>query len=230
MVFLRGNMESMRVILVRHGQVQQPGKATFYGGADVPLSAAGEAEARRAGSFLQGLKLDHIACSPLSRARYGANQVAESQSPAFGQPELVDGFREIDRGRWFGLTREELSQQWPGDWEAHQNDLEAWRDHGGESIGGLRDRVLCGLEELRGRWSGKTVCIVSHLFPTRAILAFGAGAGLEAWDSLVIPTASISVLEFLPSGSCRVGLIGKVPREGEVASEASLFSLLRETT
>ena len=217
----------MRVILVRHGQVQQGPKATFYGGADVPLSSLGQLEAQKAGVFLKEIRFDHIVCSPLSRARYGANQVAERQEPVFEPLESVDGFREIDRGRWFGLTQEEVLREWPGDWEAHQANLENWREHGGESIGDLRDRVLESLEILRSRWFGRTICIVSHLFPTRAMLAFGAGQDLTEWERFKIPTASISALEFTSRGSCEVALVGKVPQKDEVASESSLFPVLR---
>ena len=53
-----------------------------------------------------------------------------------------DGFREVDRGNWVGLTPEEIEAQYPGSLEAHQGDLENWRGNEGESMGDVRDRVL----------------------------------------------------------------------------------------
>ena len=54
-------------------------RAVYYGAMDVPLSPLGEMEAIEAASYLSRFNLQHIAASPLSRAKFGARQVAAQQ-------------------------------------------------------------------------------------------------------------------------------------------------------
>jgi broad specificity phosphatase PhoE len=198
----------MRLFLIRHGAVIPPAPGAFYGGADVPLSDVGKAEAKAAARFLADIEVDHIVASPLERAHYGARQVAEHRDMPV---ELFDGLREIDRGRWFGLTREEIEQRWPGDIDAHFSDPFNWRENGGESLGDLRERVLKVRDELRDRHRGRTVVLVSHMFPTRSMLADARGLDFDQWLSLEIPTASVSLVDYNDNDKGRVAWVGHKP-------------------
>lgn len=197
----------MRVYLVRHGAVSPTREGMYYGGSEVLLSDVGRQEARRAAERLQGEIVDHLVCSPLGRARYGAEQVAEVCG--LGSPELVEGFREIDRGRWVGLLRGEIQEQFPGDLEAHEGDPEAWTGHGGESLGQLRDRVLRARDRVLESCSGRGLVVVSHLFPTRAMLADVLGLPPTRWAELKVPTGSVSVLERGADGAWTVLAVGE---------------------
>ena len=183
----------MRLFLVRHGAVAPERHGSFYGGTEVRLSSEGMAEAREAGRQLRSENLNAIYASPLSRAQFGAKQVAEGRNM---QIRTEPGFLEIDRGRWLGRTPEEVQSEYPGDLEAHARDPWSWRSHGGESLGDLRTRVLEALQRVRSVHDQQdSVAIVSHMFPTRAILAEVMGLDLPAWKELEIPTASISLIE-----------------------------------
>lgn len=183
----------MRLILVRHGAVRVARPRTFYGGSEVPLSAEGMREAERAAAALAGRRLDHVACSPLSRARHGAERIAAGRGLA-GRPEVCEALREIHRGRWVGLTEEEIRARWPADLRAHAEDLEGWRGHEGESLGDLRDRVLGARDDLLRDWGGGTVAVVAHLYPIRALLAEALHRPLGDWERLHVPTGSITVI------------------------------------
>jgi probable phosphoglycerate mutase len=103
-----------RLFLVRHGEVINPGGVlpVYYGAMDVPLSPLGEKEARAAAQYLQQFDLQHVASSPLSRAVYGANQVLELQGSNNSDDLVVlEGFVELDRGAWCGLTKEEIGAE-----------------------------------------------------------------------------------------------------------------------
>jgi len=204
----------MRLILVRHGAVAPPRPQVFYGGTEVPLSEAGRAEAAAAAAALQDWPLDAVVSSPLSRARYGAERIAENRGLA-GAPDLAEAFREIDRGRWLGLTKDEIRERWPGDLEAHARDPRGWRGHAGESLEDLRLRVLQGRSELEARWPGRAVAVVAHLYPIRALAAEASGLGLEAWEEMKIPTGSITLLERGRSG-WRVEVLGWKPEAEKV--------------
>jgi broad specificity phosphatase PhoE len=203
----------MRLILVRHGAVRAERPRSFYGGSEVPLSADGLREAARAAAALSGRHLDHVACSPLSRARHGAERIADGRGLP-GAPECFEGLREIHRGRWLGLTAEEVESRWPGDLRAHAEDPEAWRGHGGESLGDLRDRVCDARDALLRAWGGGTVAVVAHLYPIRALLAEALHRPLRDWESLNVPTGSVSVITGTALGWV-VEAVGWQPEDGE---------------
>lgn len=210
----------MRLILVRHGEVEVPRPRTFYGGSEVPLSAAGRLEAQRAAEALRPLRLDHVACSPLSRARFGAERLAEHR--ALAQPlQLLDALREIHRGRWVGLTAEEIAERWPGDLDAHAADPVDWRGHEGESLADLRDRVLGARDQLARDWHGGTVAVVAHLYPIRAMVADALHRPLQDWERLKAPTGSITVLSGTPVGWV-VEAVGWKPEPGEALQRLPL--------
>ncbi|MDP7062841.1 MAG: histidine phosphatase family protein [Planctomycetota bacterium] len=200
----------MRLFLIRHGEVEPTRQGSFYGGSEVPLSALGEQEARRAALFIADQELDYVISSPLSRACFGAEQLLKGRSTAI--PWVRDNsFLEINRGDWVGLTPEEVEIKAPGQLAAHQQDPANWRGHHGESLGDLRIRVISGLERIRALGDELSVALVSHLFPTRAILAEVLGLPLTQWNQIEIPTASISLVEFAADGMSKVIYQGHKP-------------------
>ncbi|RMH03759.1 MAG: histidine phosphatase family protein [Planctomycetota bacterium] len=186
----------MRVFLVRHGAVALPRPGVFYGGTEVPLSPTGRAEAEAAAELLAETQPTALWSSPLERARSGAERIA-ARHPGL-EVRIDPGLREIDRGRWTGLRPEEIERRWPGQLAAHRADPESWRGHGGESLGDLRRRALAAWRRILERSGPGDLIVVSHLHPTRAILAEAAGLPLAAWPDLQLPTGSVSLLEGPP--------------------------------
>jgi len=182
---------SLTLYLIRHGKVALQPLGAFYGGAEVPLSPKGREEARQAARKLEDVALDRVLSSPLSRARFGARCLLEGRSGL--ELEVEPRLREIDRGRWVGLTPRQIEASFPGDLAAHEADPASWRGHGGESLGDLRTRVLEVLDDLGRDSRTGVMALVSHLWPIRAVLARDRGIPLEmaAWNALKVPTGSI---------------------------------------
>ncbi len=182
---------SLTLYLIRHGHVSADPPGAFYGGAEIPLSPQGREEARQAARSLRTVHLDRLVSSPLSRALFGARVIQEGH-PGL-QLEQESRIREIDRGRWVGLTPEQVEASYPGELAAHERDPRDWRAHGGESLGDLQARVLQALKTLRRVTPAGTVALVSHLWPIRAILAQERGLllDLRAWEQVEVPTGSV---------------------------------------
>lgn len=198
----------MRLFLIRHGAVNPVRHGSFYGGTEVELSSAGRIEARNAALQLKEVTLQAIYASPLSRAQYGAEQVMSGRSGL--QIQTMPGLKEIARGRWIGLTPAELDAEFPDDREAHRLDPWNWRAHGGESLGDLRTRVLqCRDDLVAGHRGDGSVALVSHMFPTRAILADAMNLDLPLWDEIVVPTGSVSCVEYGAEGEAKVLFLGR---------------------
>jgi len=82
----------------------------------VELSPLGKMEAVAAGGFMADILSSNdnsnvrVFSSPLRRARYGAKKVVESIC-APPEVEIIDGFKELDRGKWCGMTKEQIGEQ-----------------------------------------------------------------------------------------------------------------------
>ena len=185
-----------RLFLVRHGEVINPGgdRAVLYGSMDVSLSKTGELEAQSAGEFLSQFQLGHVFSSPLSRAIYGANEVWKRQQNALGNVVVLDGFKELDRGDWCGLTKEEVGEALMARFDACD---ESATPANGESFTALKSRVVNALHESLSRMDpGTAACIVSHLQVTRCMLSEALGVPTSEMTRLKIATASITCIDY----------------------------------
>ncbi|MBC8371564.1 MAG: histidine phosphatase family protein [Planctomycetes bacterium] len=181
----------MRFHLVRHGETAPIPPNSFYGGADVPLSDAGKAQASSAADCLANEPIECIISSPLNRAIYGADQVGLRHPNA--DRLVVDDLREVDRGRWVGHDLASLNASYPNDWSDYIAEPLSWCGHGGESLQNVYDRVGLAFDSLLAL-PYSSVVIVAHMFPIRALVSKCQLSRDMASDmmNIVIPTASIS--------------------------------------
>lgn len=117
----------------------------IQGALDVPLSELGQAEARAAGDYLKAFDLEYVACSPLKRAIYGAEQVYERQSSQSSDILILEGFKELDRGAWCGKTKAEIGNDMMARFDACD---ESVTPEGGESFPFLKERVMKARDEV----------------------------------------------------------------------------------
>ncbi len=95
-----------RLVLLRHGQTEWSRDGKHTGRTDVPLTAAGERDARRLAPRLAGFDLALVLCSPLSRARRTAELAGLD-------PVDDDDLVEWDYGAYEGRTTPEIRED-PG--------------------------------------------------------------------------------------------------------------------
>lgn len=185
-----------RLFMVRHGEVINPGgdRPVYYGAMDVSLSPLGELEAIEAASYLSRFDLQHVASSPLSRAKFGAQKVCVNQSNS-NDVVVFDGFKELDRGAWCGKTKDEIGADMLARFDACDESVTP--GDGGESYPTLKARVIASRDELLDMTDvGKASAIVSHLQVTRAMLSDALEMDIKEMASLKIATASITCVDY----------------------------------
>ena len=132
----------LTLLLTRHGQAAA-GEVMLGGQLDVPLMPQGREEAAALARRLNGVRIDRIVSSPMLRA------LETAQIVATGRPVEVDArLRELDYGRWEGLTYAEI--------DAHDPELRMRWEHapagthspGGESGEDVAARALNFLVDL----------------------------------------------------------------------------------
>jgi broad specificity phosphatase PhoE len=186
-------MTATRLILVRHGETEWNRVERFRGRADVPLNAAGlaqaEATARRIAHTWQPAA---VIASPLGRAVQTGEAIARACDLTVEPiPDLMD----IDYGQWQGLTAEQVGEQWPellARWHAAPHTLEI---PGGETLSQLRARAVSALVTSIQRFRGQTFVLVGHTVLNRVLLLAMLGLGNERFWHLRQGTCAINVIE-----------------------------------
>jgi broad specificity phosphatase PhoE len=167
--------------LIRHGETEWSRARRHTGRTDLPLSPAGEAEARALGEHLRGLEVGRVLSSPLTRAR------ATATLTGFGDRlELTDALAEFDYGEYEGLTTAEIRGARPG-WDLFRDGCP-----GGETVETAAARAGKLLDSLTGT-EGR-VLLFSHGHQLRILTACYLGLPPDAARHLFLGTASLSVL------------------------------------
>lgn len=168
------------LFLVRHGATAANAEGRYVGWEEHPLSAEGLAQAEAAARYLSRFRLTGMRTSDLMRCRQTAERIgrATGLTPA-PDPRL----RELNFGRFSGLTYEEIARQWPEELAAWLADPEHAPPPGGESLASLRSRALAALPRQDG------AVVVTHGGVIRTVLAHLTGRGL--WDWRVPPGAVV---------------------------------------
>ncbi len=132
----------LTLILTRHGQAAE-GDLMLGGQLDVPLLPGGREEAEALARRLSGVRIDRIIASPMLRA------LETAQTIATGRPVEVDErLRELDYGRWEGLTYAEIDAHDPELRARWEHDPAATHSPGGELGEDAAARVLSFLVDL----------------------------------------------------------------------------------
>lgn len=132
-----------RILLVRHGETDGESSIRFHGSTDVGLSAEGREQVARAGRQVRRQPIDMVVASPLRRS-WQAAWIAGGGAPV----RLESDFREVDFGRWEGLTMEEIRAQDPILCQDWLSGADGFGYPGGEPREEFRSRVSRGVERL----------------------------------------------------------------------------------
>ncbi|MFD8388621.1 histidine phosphatase family protein [Streptomyces sp. NPDC059680] len=179
------------LILIRHGQTDWSLSGRHAGRTDVPLTDAGEAQAKALAPRLAPRRLVAVFSSPLSRAMRTAELAGLTGVKP--DPDLV----EWDYGGYEGLTAAQIRERRPG-WDL-------WRDgvvpggagHPGEQLQQVAARVDAVLDRIRPLLSDGDgdVAVVAHGHLARVLTA--RWLGLDAYDSRLLGHPHPGTLSFL---------------------------------
>jgi broad specificity phosphatase PhoE len=152
-----------RVVMIRHGETDGESSVRFHGKGDPALSAEGRDHVRAASLGIRGECFDLIVASPLRRSWESARILA-GRAPV----RLEGDFREVDFGRWEGLTAEEIQASDPLLYEDWRNKAPGFEFPGGEARKDFMTRVQRGFKRLQLGAIGNAL-LVLHKGPIRVI-------------------------------------------------------------
>ncbi|WP_182544863.1 bifunctional RNase H/acid phosphatase [Halosaccharopolyspora lacisalsi] len=206
-----------RLVLVRHGQTAMSVDRRYSGRGDVELTPLGEQQAVAAAKRVAALEgvvtaegAAPVITSPLSRAQQTARAVVEATG---AELRTHEGLLETDFGAWEGLTFSEAAEQYT---DLHRRWLgdPSVDPPRGESLQAVFERVASVQRELVEQYAGRTVVIVSHVTPIKAMLRLGLDVGPTLFYRLHLDLASVSLVEFYPDGNASVRLVNDTSHLG----------------
>jgi broad specificity phosphatase PhoE len=191
--------------LARHGETAWTISRQHTGRTDLPLTAQGEAEARRLGERLDGLKFAAVFTSPLQRARRTC-ELAGFGSAAIVEPDIL----EWNYGAYEGRTSAEIHAEHP-DWDLFRDGCP-----GGESpdqVGERADRVARRVRAMNG-----DVLLFSSGHFLRVFAARWLGLEPGAGRYFLLGTAGLSAVGYEHDRSePAIQLWNEIPHPGRIS-------------
>jgi broad specificity phosphatase PhoE len=178
-----------RLILIRHGEVEDRYHRVFGGRIDMNLSDRGHRQAQRLAEHLVPGSMEAIYASPMRRAQQTLAPLAShGRRPPVTQPDL----REVDFGDWTGLKWDEVHDRFrvsAFDWLAQ---IELGAIQNGECARRLRARVEPCLQSILEQHNNQTVAAVCHGGVIRMILAILLDLPFSRMSAFEIDYASVT--------------------------------------
>lgn len=200
----------MRLFLVRHAPTDETGRTLTGRMPGVALSTSGRSAAHARALEVGRLAVTHLYTSPVERCVETAEILGESWKRA---PAQIDGFAEVDYGRWTGRTLNALRKLKA--WQRLVETPSRFRFPDGESLRDVQVRSVDAVEDLAGRHRTGHVAVVAHADVIRVILAHYLGMPLDLVHRLDVRPLSVSAIDLDPGGRIRVPIVnaGNAPEE-----------------
>jgi len=185
------------ILLMRHGETQWNKSERFRGTYDIPLNENGQAQAKILAQALRDKNITMACTSPLSRAVETAQiSLADRDIEILANDKLTD----IDYGDWTGLTKSEVMQRWPEEYDVWSTRPALAEIPGGESLSKLFDRSCTFMDEISKRYKGHTVAIIAHRVINKLLILGAMGRSLNKFSSIIQDNCCINELEFTEGG------------------------------
>ena len=166
----------MKIYAIRHGLTEMNKKGLINGHLDEDLAPEGIEQAKAIIPFVPDT-IKRIYCSSLKRARHTAEIINEElKLPITYHDEL----REVDFGTLNGTPFLDSQR------EKHKIGNYDWREFGGESAEGVKERVLKILAKIKAENKSEEALIVTHGGVIRLLYLLTLGEHIDNIDNVSI--------------------------------------------
>ena len=187
-----------KITLVRHGKTGYSGR--YIGSRNVPLSTAGKKQIEEIQKYFKKSKTAKIIASPMLRCRESCEILFSEQSVIYD-----NDLREVDFGRWEGLTFNEIAAKDPDlipDWADCVNTFSFPE---GESVSDFTCRVHVAADRIVAM-SEQNIIIVAHGGVIRALLCYFLKLNPSHYLLFKIKKGCFTTLELFSEGAVITGL------------------------
>lgn len=182
-----------QLIIVRHGQSLANELGLFGGTSNFPLTQKGIMQAEKTAEELDKYKIDAVYASDLQRAFKTGEIIAKRQNCPITKEKAL---RELCGGLWESYIFDQISVDFPNEYELWKTDLVSCTPPEGEAFTNLYQRVSSCLAHLASKNDGKTICIAAHATPIKAMEAFFAGGIEHTGEFNWVSNSSITIVNY----------------------------------
>ena len=194
--------EATRIIAIRHGETAWNVDTRIQGQLDIPLSANGRWQAERLAAALKHEAVDAIYASDLARAWETAQYIGLAQGlEVMKEADL----RERSFGDFEGKTFAEIKILLPEQSMRWRTRDPEFVPAGGESLTGLRHRVVAAAERIAARHPGELIALVGHGGVMDVLYRAATRLDIQAPRTWALGNAAINRLLWTPEGFTLVG-------------------------
>jgi probable phosphoglycerate mutase len=180
-----------RFCIVRHGETDWNVEKRIQGHIDIPLNAAGLAQAEATARGLTGYVFDAAYSSDLGRAWQTAQVIGRHLNLNVRRtPDL----RERHFGILQGLTAAEIAAQHPNAYQHYLVRDPEYHFATGESLAGFAARIIAAVESLASRHAGQALLLVCHGGMLDVCYRQATGRHLAAPRDFSVPNAALNWL------------------------------------
>jgi len=193
---------SQKLLLLRHGDIGEQYRDRYIGSTDVSMSPLGHQQVSAIRKLLGKERPSRCISSPMMRCRETAAIVMETADMDF----TVDSdLREIDFGRWEGMTFEEIQKAFPDNTERWAEFNANFAFPGGEKIGDFQGRIIGAAERLVTN-PADTILLCTHGGVIRLLICHFLG--LQPWQYILfkVKHASLTTIELFDGSGILSGL------------------------
>lgn len=197
----------MRLVLIRHAEIEASARGRCYGSLDVALSPTGHEQCAALAGALAAEPVAAVVSSPRIRAVETAQAIAEPHQLGV----RVDArLAELDFGELEGRSYDEIARSRPELYDAWMTEPTRVQFPGGESYADLHARSVAVVASLLDEHTGQTVVAVTHGGVVRAVLSHVLGIPDDRVFRIAVAPASLSILDW-SDGVPLVTAINKPP-------------------
>ena len=188
-------MSSIKLILIRHAEVEVRYQKVFGGAVDMDLSPRGHEQAATLARFLGTRPFDALFASPMKRVQQTLAPLLQNGVP---RPRILPGLREVDFGDWTGHGWDAIREKFGVSAFTWLEQLERGTIPNAENVVTYRERVAGCLKEILSMQSGKNVAVFCHGGVIRMMLSILLELPLPRMSAFEIEYASVSEIELKP--------------------------------
>ena len=191
-----------KLLFLRHGDIGEQYQDRYIGSTDVSMSPLGHQQVRAVRSLLRKEKTCNCISSPMRRCRETAAVVMETADMDF----IVDpDLREIDFGRWEGMTFNEIQKAFPGEMDRWAELKADFAFPGGEKIADFRSRITSAARRLEAH-AADTIVVCTHGGVIRFLICHFLGLRARQYILFKVQHASLTTIELFNESGILAGL------------------------
>lgn len=199
---LRSKRLAQELLLVRHAKTAAEYSGRYVGITDASLAPEGLLQAAELISGIARRQPQRCVCSPLARTRQTARAICQCIGLA---AEIDPELREVNFGRWEGLTFEEVVARDPelvSRWALFDD---RFAFPGGESLAEFHNRIRSLANRLAAD-PAERIIVVTHGGVIRALICHFLGLPLRSCLSFEVECASLTTIKLFKDSGVLIGL------------------------